>query len=141
MLSDTLSLLGKIKDTLKGYEAKVARLTEEAESAKAALAKASTIVVSEAHMNGKASDPSTPRVSVAKAMSSSSLTMEPESCPMMSFAPEVKSSLWMLPDLSPVIELQALPYVSVQVGTKLLTSSEYILFFLPHLLALHVSIF
>ena len=118
MLSDTLSLLGKIKDTLKGYEAKVARLTEEADSAKAALAKAST-VVSEAHMNGKASDPSTPRVSVAKAMSSSSLTMEPESCPMMSFAPEVKSSLWMLPDLSPVIELQALPYVSVQVGTSL----------------------
>ena len=140
MLSDTLSLLGKIKDTLKGYEAKVARLTEEADSAKAALAKAST-VVSEAHMNGKASDPSTPRVSVAKAMSSSSLTMEPESCPMMSFAPEVKSSLWMLPDLSPVIELQALPYVSVQVGTKLLTSTEYILIFLPHLLTLHVSIF
>ena len=113
VLSDTLSLLGKVKDTLKGYEAKVARLTDEAESAKAALVKAST-VVSEAK-NGQVSDPPTPRVTVTKAMSSSSLTMEPEPCPMMSLAPETKSSHWMLPDLSPVIELQALPYVSVQV--------------------------
>jgi len=70
VLSDTLSLLSKIKNTLQGYEHKVARLTAEAESATAALAKA---MAAGPEAAAAASYPTTPCIFVPKAMSSTSL--------------------------------------------------------------------